>query len=142
MSFSSIFPTCYDGRWPHIHVEVYPDQGSITDATKAVATSQVAILEATADAVYTTRGYEQSVRNMSRVSLSSDNVVGDHGGASQLATVSGDVTRGYALSLAVTIDPSTQPTGGNARRRAGRASAQPLTHGTGVPARRSRSPLR
>ena len=41
--FTSIFPACYDGRWPHIHFEVYPDQASITDSTSAIATSQVAL---------------------------------------------------------------------------------------------------
>lgn len=114
VSFTSVFPACYDGRWPHIHFEVYPNQASITDATKAVATSQVAIPQATADAVYATSGYEQSVTNLSKVSLSSDNVFGDDGGASQMPTVTGDVTSGYALALAVKVDPSTRPTGGNA----------------------------
>ena len=28
VTFTSIFPACYDGRWPHIHVEVYPDQAA------------------------------------------------------------------------------------------------------------------
>ena len=23
-TFTSIFPACYSGRWPHIHFEVYP----------------------------------------------------------------------------------------------------------------------
>jgi protocatechuate 3,4-dioxygenase beta subunit len=30
VSFTSIFPACYSGRWPHIHFEVYPDQAGIT----------------------------------------------------------------------------------------------------------------
>ena len=42
-TFTSIFPACYDGRWPHIHFEVYPDEAAITDATNAIATSQVAL---------------------------------------------------------------------------------------------------
>lgn len=45
VTFTSIFPACYDGRWPHIHFEVYPDEASITDASKAIATSQVAPAE-------------------------------------------------------------------------------------------------
>ena len=40
--FTSIFPACYSGRWPHIHFEVYAARADITDATKAIATSQVA----------------------------------------------------------------------------------------------------
>ena len=41
--FTSIFPACYSGRWPHIHFEVYPDAASITDSTNAIATSQLAL---------------------------------------------------------------------------------------------------
>ena len=45
-----------------------------------------------ATAVYATAGYEQSVQNLAQTSLASDNVFGDDGGVSQLATVTGDVT--------------------------------------------------
>jgi protocatechuate 3,4-dioxygenase beta subunit len=41
--FTSIFPACYSGRWPHVHFEVYPDRSSITDDSKVIATSQVAL---------------------------------------------------------------------------------------------------
>ena len=110
--FTSVFPACYDGRWPHIHFEVYPDQGSTTDSTNAIATSQVALPQDVCETVYATPGYEASVGNLSRVSLTSDNVFGDDGGASQLATVTGDVTSGYTVRLAVGVDTSTTPTGG------------------------------
>ena len=32
--FTSIFPACYAGRWPHIHFEVYPDEAGITDSAQ------------------------------------------------------------------------------------------------------------
>ncbi|MET1051157.1 MAG: 3,4-dioxygenase subunit beta, partial [Mycetocola sp.] len=41
VTFTSVFPACYTGRWPHIHFEVYPSVGDITDATNAISTSQV-----------------------------------------------------------------------------------------------------
>jgi len=110
--FTSIFPACYSGRWPHIHFEVYPDQASITSSTKAIATSQVALPEDICKAVYARPGYSASVTNLARVTLQSDNVFGDDGGASQLATVTGDVTNGYTVSLAVGVDTTTAPTGG------------------------------
>ena len=110
--FTSVFPACYDGRWPHVHFEVYPDQGSTTDSTNAIATSQVALPQDVCEAVYATPGYEASVGNLSRVSLSGDNVFGDDGGASQLATVTGDVASGYTVRLAVGVDTGTTPTGG------------------------------
>ena len=74
--FTSVFPACYDGRWPHVHFEVYPDQASITDSTTAIATSQVALPQDVCEAVYATSGYEASVSNLSRVSLTGDNVFG------------------------------------------------------------------
>jgi protocatechuate 3,4-dioxygenase beta subunit len=112
--FTSIFPACYSGRWPHIHFEVYPDRSSITDAANVIATSQVALPEETCDAVYAQEGYETSVQNLAQVSLDSDNVFGDDGGASQLATVSGDVSGGLSVSLVVGVDTTTTPSGGGA----------------------------
>jgi protocatechuate 3,4-dioxygenase beta subunit len=110
--FTSIFPACYSGRWPHIHFEVYPDRTSITDASTAIATSQVALPESACEQVYAESGYEQSVANLSRVSLARDNVFGDDSAASQLATVSGDIKTGLTVSLAVRIDTTSKPTGG------------------------------
>lgn len=111
--FTSVFPACYDGRWPHIHFEVYPDQASIADSSNAIATSQVALPQDVCQTVYQQSGYEDSVANLRKVSLSSDNVFGDDGGASQLATVTGDVTGGYTVSLAVRVDTRTTPSAGS-----------------------------
>jgi protocatechuate 3,4-dioxygenase beta subunit len=110
--FTSIFPACYDGRWPHIHFEVYPDQGSTTDAGNAIATSQVALPQDVCEQVYEQPGYEASVANLARVGLDTDNVFGDDGGAGQLGTVTGDVTGGYTVALAVGVDTTTTPSGG------------------------------
>ena len=114
VKFTSIFPACYSGRWPHIHFEVYPSQADITDSTKAIATSQVALPEDICKTVYAETGYEKSVSNLSQVTLKTDNVFGDDGGVSQLGTVTGDVSSGYAVSLAVGVDTATKPSGGSA----------------------------
>lgn len=110
--FTSIVPACYPGRWPHVHFEVYPDQAGITDAATAIATSQVALPQDVCDAVYAEEGYEASVATLAQLSLDSDNVFRDDGGASQLATATGDVSSGYVVSLAVGVDTTTTPTGG------------------------------
>jgi protocatechuate 3,4-dioxygenase beta subunit len=112
VTFTSIFPACYPGRWPHVHFEVYPDQASITDSTTALVTSQVALSQDVSEAVYAQSGYEASVGNLAQLSLRSDNVFGDDGGASQLATVTGDVSAGYTATLVVGIDTTTTPAGG------------------------------
>lgn len=114
VTFTSIFPACYSGRRPHIHFEVYPDQDSIADASNAVAISQVALPQDVCETVYATTRYEDSVTNLSELSLASDNVFGNDEAALQLATVTGDTSMGYKVSLAAAVDPTTTPAGGEA----------------------------
>jgi protocatechuate 3,4-dioxygenase beta subunit len=103
LAFTSIFPGAYSGRWPHIHFEVYPDEAEATSAGTPTATSQIALPEDVCAEVYATTGYEQSVTNLSRSSLASDNVFGDDGGVEQLAAMSGDVDSGLTASLSVPV---------------------------------------
>ncbi|GAB3994579.1 intradiol ring-cleavage dioxygenase [Glycomyces albus] len=123
--FTSIFPACYDGRWPHIHFEVYPDEDSITDSSNAIATSQVALPEEVCDTVYAEDGYEQSVQNLSSISLDTDNVFSDDGGESQIAAVTGDVSTGYIVSLPVGVDTGTEAGGGGAAPSGGGEGSGP-----------------
>jgi len=115
VSFTSIFPACYSGRWPHIHFEVY---GSVEDATSGagpiVKTSQIALPQDAAEAVYATDGYSRSVANLGQVSLATDNVFGDDSAATELATVIGSVSAGYTATLSIAIDPAGTETGGGA----------------------------
>jgi protocatechuate 3,4-dioxygenase beta subunit len=107
VTFTSVFPGCYAGRWPHVHFEVYPDQASIADAANAIATSQVALPQDVCETVYGQSGYESSVSTLSDVSLDGDFVFGDDGGALQLGTATGDVASGYTVALAVGVDRTT-----------------------------------
>jgi protocatechuate 3,4-dioxygenase beta subunit len=45
VTFDSVFPGCYSGRWPHIHFEVYPTLAAATDDANKIATSQIALPE-------------------------------------------------------------------------------------------------
>jgi len=36
VTFDSIFPACYQGRWPHFHFEVYPNLSAATSASDMV----------------------------------------------------------------------------------------------------------
>jgi protocatechuate 3,4-dioxygenase beta subunit len=85
LTFQSIYPGCYAGRWPHIHFEVYPSLGTSSSERNKVATSQIALPKATNDLVYAASGYEASIRNAAQVTLASDNVFSD-GSALELAT--------------------------------------------------------
>jgi protocatechuate 3,4-dioxygenase beta subunit len=102
VAFSTIFPAAYSGRWPHIHFEIYPSLAEATRAGSMLATSQLALPEDVCNLVYTTEGYEQSVRNMARTSLESDRVFED-GAEQQLATMNGDVGSGFTAALAVAV---------------------------------------
>ena len=115
VSFTSIFPACYSGRWPHIHFEVYSSPATATGgAGPIVKTSQIAIPKPQADTVYASTGYGASVANLSKVSLATDNVFGDDSAGTELATVTGSVAAGYRATLAIVIDPSGKETGGGA----------------------------
>jgi protocatechuate 3,4-dioxygenase beta subunit len=100
--FTTIFPACYSGRWPHIHFEVYPSLAKATNSANKIATSQMALPEAACRAVYATSGYEQSLGNMSPVTLDSDNVFGD-GYDLQIPTVTGDPSSGYQLNFSCAV---------------------------------------
>ena len=102
VSFTSIFPGCYAGRWPHIHFEVYPSLSGATSVSNKQATSQIALPKATCDLVYATTGYEPSLATLSQVSLASDNVFSD-GAALELATVTGSVSGGLTATLTIGV---------------------------------------
>ncbi|MBF8290490.1 MAG: 3,4-dioxygenase subunit beta [Chloroflexi bacterium] len=103
VTFQSIFPGCYPGRYPHIHFEVYPSLAAASSAANVIATSQVALPADTSAAVYGTTGYEASVQPFAQVSLVTDNVFGEDGGARQLGTVSGTIASGLTVDLAVPV---------------------------------------
>jgi protocatechuate 3,4-dioxygenase beta subunit len=103
VTFQSIFPACYSGRWPHVHFEVYPSLAAATDVKNKIATSQIALPEDTSNLVYATSGYEQSVRNMSGVSLATDGVFGEDDGERQIGTLTGSVSEGFTVDLAVPV---------------------------------------
>jgi protocatechuate 3,4-dioxygenase beta subunit len=103
VTFNSIFPGAYSGRWPHIHFEVFESMSNATAAGQVLAVSQIALTKAACDDVYATPGYEASVANMKRTSLQNDNVFRDDGAIYQLATMTGSAATGYTAGLNVTL---------------------------------------
>ena len=102
VTFTTIFPAAYSGRWPHMHFEVYPSLAEATKAGTPVATSQLALPEDSCNLVYATDGYEQSVTNLARTSLTTDMVFSD-GVSQQTPTVTGNVTDGMTITLNVPV---------------------------------------
>ncbi|MDO8248339.1 MAG: intradiol ring-cleavage dioxygenase, partial [Rhodoferax sp.] len=105
VTFTTIFPGCYSGRWPHIHFEVYASlaAATTTPVSDQVRTSQLALPKTACDAVYATTGYGTSVSNLAAITLASDNVFSDDSAALQMPTLTGNVSSGYAATLTVGI---------------------------------------
>jgi protocatechuate 3,4-dioxygenase beta subunit len=103
-AFTTVFPGCYQGRWPHIHFEVYRSTAEATSDGQIVRTSQLALPQTACEAVYgDTTTYPGSADSLSRTSLTQDMVFGDDGGIHQLATVTGDASSGYVANLTVGV---------------------------------------
>ena len=97
--FTTIFPACYDGRWPHIHFEVFSSAAMAVSGKAALLTSQFALPEAECRAVYAAMPlYAASQGNLDRVSLSRDGIFRDASAqelAAQTLALAGDPEAGY-----------------------------------------------
>jgi protocatechuate 3,4-dioxygenase beta subunit len=104
---TTVVPGCYDGRWPHIHFEVFSGLEAAVSGKAALLTSQFAFPETEVAAVYAADvRYPASKDNLTRISLASDNVFGDNTAeqiAVQTVAMTGDVTAGYAGQVTVGI---------------------------------------
>ena len=106
VTFTTIFPGCYPGRWPHIHFEVYPSIDVATDHRNAVLTSQFAFPADVCAEAYKTAGYEESIPAFERISIDSDNVFRDNSDdemAMMTPAITGNVTEGYVAEVTVGI---------------------------------------
>jgi protocatechuate 3,4-dioxygenase beta subunit len=103
VTFETIYPAAYSGRWPHIHFEVFQTLAKATAAGAKLRTSQLALPEAASKLVYATAGYEQSVSRLAQTSLARDMVFSDDGGKRQTPTYTGDATKGFTMNLSVPV---------------------------------------
>lgn len=101
--FTSVFPGCYPGRWPHAHFEVYADEQAAVSGAAPVATSQLALPRDVCEQVYADARYGDSAGHLSRLSLERDGVFADDVGGVQLATVTGSPDAGLLASLVVPV---------------------------------------
>ena len=102
VTFTSVYPACYAGRWPHIHFEVYPTLADATSASNRLATSQLALTKEASAAVYAGAGYPNSTQNLGQVSLATDMVFSD-GAELETPTITGSVADGYAIAMSAAI---------------------------------------
>ena len=103
VTFTTIFPACYSGRMPHIHIEVYRSETTATSYTNKLKTTQLAFPVDVCTTVYSTAtGYSASVTNFEQISFATDAVFSD-GTTTEMSTVTGSVADGYVVSLQVGI---------------------------------------
>ncbi len=102
IEFTSIFPACYPGRWPHAHFEIYESLDKATSASNKLRTSQLALPQDICETVYAESGYEASISSLADVSLDSDGIFSD-GYSLQMAKVTGSVAEGYVATLNVPV---------------------------------------
>jgi protocatechuate 3,4-dioxygenase beta subunit len=108
VTFTTIVPGCYTGRYPHIHFEVFTSLSAATSGTGRTATliSQFAVPADICSTVYAAGGYGNSTRALSQITLATDNVFGDNTAAqiaAQTLTMSGSVSAGYTATVTVGV---------------------------------------
>lgn len=107
VTFTTIFPGCYSGRWPHIHFEVFSSLATATSGRYATLISQLAMPAAACSTVYTSAsGYSTSLTNLASISIARDNVFGDNTAAQiaqQTPTLSGSIDAGYTATAVIGI---------------------------------------
>jgi protocatechuate 3,4-dioxygenase beta subunit len=100
--FTTVFPACYPGRWPHIHFEVFSGAEMAVSGKAALLTSQFALPEAECRAVYAADPlYAASVATIDGVSLARDGIFRDSSDTqlgAQMLVLAGGPERGYQAS--------------------------------------------
>ena len=98
--FTTVFPACYPGRWPHIHFEVFSSAEMAVSGKGALLTSQFALPETECRAVYDSQPlYAASRETINGVSLNRDGIFRDASEVelkAQMLVLTGDPTLGYA----------------------------------------------
>lgn len=95
VSFISIFPGWYQGRAPHVHVEVLSASGT------SILVTQIAFPETVSSTVYLSENYVS--HGQADTSNTKDNVFSDSLD-DELATLTGNITDGYTLSKTITVN--------------------------------------
>lgn len=106
LTFRTVFPGCYSGRYPHLHFEVFPSLDLATVYTNRVLTSQIVLPETVCEAVYATEAYAGSAPYFARTSIATDGVFRDNS-PEQMAAVtpelSGSADTGFEGTLTIGV---------------------------------------
>jgi protocatechuate 3,4-dioxygenase beta subunit len=106
-AFTTIFPGCYPGRYPHIHFEVYMSLERATSYKNRLLTSQMAMPADACRTIYAaSKRYGASAANFTSVSVERDDVFADSTPrqiAAQTPMVTGDASGAYKGVLTIGI---------------------------------------
>jgi protocatechuate 3,4-dioxygenase beta subunit len=105
VTFSTIVPGAYPGRWPHVHFEIFKlGAADSLNGRNALKTSQLALPAAMCGQAYSAlpSAYKSSAATLAGLSLERDGVFAD-GAALQMAAATGNATTGYTASLTIGI---------------------------------------
>ncbi len=107
VTFTTIFPGCYSGRYPHIHFEVFSSLSNATGGRFARLVSQLAMPSAACTSVYAdTATYPNSASRFASTTTANDNVFGDNTSAQITAmtpTFNGTPSAGYTMAATIGI---------------------------------------
>lgn len=110
-TFTTIFPGCYRGRFPHMHFEVYPSLAKATSYENRILTSQLAMPEKACSAIYAGDPvYAASVANFADSPLSRDGIFADNTPlqlAAQTVAVEAAGAGGYRGTATIGINGAT-----------------------------------
>jgi protocatechuate 3,4-dioxygenase beta subunit len=102
--FTTAFPGCYRGRWPHLHFEVFASAEAAVTGRDALLTSQFALPEAVCREVYRDAAYAESLANLEGQRLGSDMIFRDNAeaqNAAMMLAVEGDAASGLVARAVV-----------------------------------------
>jgi protocatechuate 3,4-dioxygenase beta subunit len=107
VTFTTIFPGCYAGRYPHMHFEIFSTLAGATTGRAAVLTSQLAMATAACNSVYADAAlYPSSASRFASTTTANDNVFGDNSAAQITAMTpafAGSVAAGYTATATIGI---------------------------------------
>jgi protocatechuate 3,4-dioxygenase beta subunit len=103
--FTTIFPGCYNGRWPHIHFEVFNGWKDNTTVKDSLLISQFALSADVCKVQYESdAAYSSSQAAFGSLSLASDGIFANNTPeqlAAQTLNITGDSAAGYKAMVTV-----------------------------------------
>jgi protocatechuate 3,4-dioxygenase beta subunit len=107
VTFRTVFPGCYFGRYPHIHLEVYPSLAATARRGTSTLTTQLAMPREVARSIYgQAHDYPGSAEHLAQTSTKSDMVFADSNAAQialQTPVFSGDSRSGYSARARLAV---------------------------------------